>query len=271
MDMEAPNIPKKGVMIGIVILVVLAGIFYFFFIRSDEGSDGGGNGDGKMNRSPFADAGLDMTVEPGEIFYLNGSGSYDIDGDPLTYFWDMDIGKDTNNDGINDNDKDREGVNVTFSYPSSEETVEYIVTLNVSDGKLWDKSTVKITVIIRGEDEGPPEITFSCRYQAPPLGLPGDPQFIITVNSVSRNESFTDFIYALEDPDGNVLYEGTVVELINLSQEDLIRFVDTPEFGDIDENDIFTFRETGTIIEGCTFYLFYLYEIEPAGSIEFTK
>ena len=39
------------------------------------------------NDAPTADAGIDQTgVQPGEIF-LNGTGSFDPDGDPITYEW----------------------------------------------------------------------------------------------------------------------------------------------------------------------------------------
>src|SRR6056297_2764859 len=41
------------------------------------------------NSAPVADAGTDQTVGEGELVQLDGSGSADVDGDPLTYEWDI--------------------------------------------------------------------------------------------------------------------------------------------------------------------------------------
>ena len=129
---------KRSVIAGIIILVIIGAGGYFLFLRGDDDGGNGDDGPDAHNRSPVADAGPDITVHPGELFYLNGTGSIDIDGDPLTYFWDMDIGTDTNNDGSFDNDKNREGVKISYSYPSTGETIKYLVTLNISDGELTD-------------------------------------------------------------------------------------------------------------------------------------
>ncbi len=40
-----------------------------------------------VNSPPVADAGPDQTVHAGDTVALNGSGSYDVDGDALTYSW----------------------------------------------------------------------------------------------------------------------------------------------------------------------------------------
>ncbi|MGQ9602400.1 MAG: PKD domain-containing protein, partial [Candidatus Bipolaricaulia bacterium] len=39
------------------------------------------------NRPPIADAGLDQEVDVGERVQLDGSGSFDPDGDSLSYSW----------------------------------------------------------------------------------------------------------------------------------------------------------------------------------------
>ncbi|WP_018415299.1 PKD domain-containing protein [Teredinibacter turnerae] len=40
-----------------------------------------------VNHAPTANAGLDQALETGVVAQLNGSGSTDLDGDPLTYSW----------------------------------------------------------------------------------------------------------------------------------------------------------------------------------------
>ncbi|MGD2146812.1 MAG: proprotein convertase P-domain-containing protein [Anaerolineae bacterium] len=52
-----------------------------------ENSSRVGAYDVEIIEAPFADAGEDQTVGPGELVTLDGSGSYDSSGDPLTYGW----------------------------------------------------------------------------------------------------------------------------------------------------------------------------------------
>jgi len=42
-----------------------------------------------INTPPVANAGANQTVSPGAVVTLNGSGSSDVDGDPLTFAWTM--------------------------------------------------------------------------------------------------------------------------------------------------------------------------------------
>ena len=39
------------------------------------------------NTQPVADAGPDQTAQVGDIVQLNGNGSFDADGNPLTFAW----------------------------------------------------------------------------------------------------------------------------------------------------------------------------------------
>ncbi len=55
-----------------------------------------------INQAPTANAGADQTVEVGERVELNGLGSTDPDGNPLTYNWEQ-----------------RSGPNVTLDDPNS--------------------------------------------------------------------------------------------------------------------------------------------------------
>jgi hypothetical protein len=277
--MEVPDIPRKGVIIGIVMIILIAAGAYFLFIRNENDGEDGGGGNGGTNRSPVADAGRDISVIPGEIFYLNGSDSSDPDGDQLRFYWDMDIGTDTNGDGIFDNDRNREGSNISFSYPMTiSETTEFIVTLNVTEDRedpLWDHSTVTVRVVVEEEPLPPPEVEMACAFVTPPFGLPGDPHFVLTVTSTTSDQFISNFSYELEDPDGNVIREGEVADLINISQNAEIRFLDTPQLTLLDgSTDSFTLRENQEIVEGCVFYLIYndiLSGKTESGYVELTK
>jgi hypothetical protein len=94
------------------------------------------------NISPVADAGPDRTVErtstAGAEAVLDGSGSSDPDGDPLTYNWTWSGGSAT-------------GVNPTITLPPGTTTV----TLIVSDGEL---SSYPDTCDITVEDTTPPTV-----------------------------------------------------------------------------------------------------------------
>jgi hypothetical protein len=93
------------------------------------------------NDPPVADAGPDQTVErttvAGAEVQLDGSGSYDPDGDPLTYDW-VWIGGSAS------------GVSPTVILPPG----TTIITLTVSDGEYTDSDTVEINVV----DSTPPSV-----------------------------------------------------------------------------------------------------------------
>lgn len=86
------------------------------------------------NSAPVADAGEDQTVEQtnweGAEVRLNGSGSYDPDADQLTYRWYRDGGKSY---GVHPTPRLHPGLTT--------------ITLEVSDGQLYDRDTVDITVV----------------------------------------------------------------------------------------------------------------------------
>jgi len=96
------------------------------------------------NHPPVADAGPDQTVHVASdcmaTVTLDGSGSYDPDGDPLTYTWTWDGGTAT-------------GVNPEIHLPPS----IYTITLVVYDGTEDSEDTVIINV----GDTTPPEISLS--------------------------------------------------------------------------------------------------------------
>ena len=93
------------------------------------------------------------------------------------------------------------------------------------------------------------------------------------------NRQFSRFFWKISDAEGTKCRCGSeeleqLVSRVSMQRSEesrLENLADPSQWGDIDENDFFTLEETGTIVEGCVFYLYYLYEIEPAGSIELTK
>ena len=97
------------------------------------------------NQPPVADAGPDQTIEQsyyqGADVKLNGSGSYDPDGDPLTYSWTW-------------ANRSATGVSPTVSLPLGTTTV----TLVVNDGTV---DSAPDTVVITVQDTTPPEIILS--------------------------------------------------------------------------------------------------------------
>ncbi|MCK5560469.1 MAG: hypothetical protein KAJ51_07730, partial [Thermoplasmata archaeon] len=98
----------------------------------------------EKNKIPVADAGSDILVEVGQVFSLDASGSYDLDGYIIEYYWDFNVEEDSDGDGIKDNDHDREGVNVSWKYTK---TGVNIITLIVIDDQLaTSKDTLKVIV-----------------------------------------------------------------------------------------------------------------------------
>jgi hypothetical protein len=93
-----------------------------------------------LNSKPVADAGTDQTGQTGTPVQLNGSGSHDVDNNPLTYFWSF-TSKPEGSTATLSNDS---LINPTFT-PDLAGT--YVVQLIVNDGQLdSDPDTVTITV-----------------------------------------------------------------------------------------------------------------------------
>jgi fibronectin type 3 domain-containing protein len=86
---------------------------------------------------PVADAGVDQTVSTGSTVTLDGSGSFDADGDTLTYTWGF-LSKPSESGAILD-----WVVSPTFV---ADRAGEYEVLLMVSDGLVTDTDSVVITV-----------------------------------------------------------------------------------------------------------------------------
>lgn len=97
------------------------------------------------NREPVANAGTAQTVSEGAVVQLDGSGSYDPDGDPISYQW-------IQTDGLIVVLSDPTAINPTFLAPAGL-TVDELISfeLQVSDGLLNSTlSSVNITVLAPG-------------------------------------------------------------------------------------------------------------------------
>jgi hypothetical protein len=95
------------------------------------------------NRAPLANAGLDQTVSEGVVVSLNGSGSSDPDGDPLTFQW-------VQASGIPVQLSNPNIANPTFTAPTGLTQNEVLTfQLTVSDGQLSSvPDSVSITVLM---------------------------------------------------------------------------------------------------------------------------
>ena len=101
-----------------------------------------------VNGQPVADAGPDQTVDELTPVQLDGSGSYDPEGETLTYSW-------TTPPEIQLSDST--AMQPTFTAPYVTDSTEFSIELIVFDGEWYsDPSTVIITVLdIIGIDEKP--------------------------------------------------------------------------------------------------------------------
>jgi len=93
-----------------------------------------------INQPPVADAGDDDVVTEGEEYQLDGSGSYDPDGQELTYEWSAPFGIYLSDD---------EAVDPVFTAPEVDADEELVFVLTVSDGsyRVIDEDEVIITVL----------------------------------------------------------------------------------------------------------------------------
>jgi|GEM_PF-1526118 len=92
-----------------------------------------------VNDAPIANAGADKTVDEGTLVTLDGSASYDPDGDPITYQWEQIQGPTVTLNNANT-------ANPSFTAPFVNSDTILKFRLTVSDGSLSSSSEVTITV-----------------------------------------------------------------------------------------------------------------------------
>ncbi len=103
----------------------------------------------RENTPPVAEAGPDQRVRLGNTAYLDGSSSVDDDGDELTYQWTISHladGSKLSVDGITIDD-------VATAHFVPDVTGDFVVELQVDDGRDADTDTVSIEVFDEGGDD----------------------------------------------------------------------------------------------------------------------
>ena len=114
-----------------------------------------------VNRAPVANAGMDQVVLVNESVFFDGSGSYDPDGEGISYYWDF-------GDGSNGT-----GVTPTHNYTING---TYNVTLTVTDSNgATGNDTCNVTAYKNGDANGDGEVMlFDAMYLAKSvLGITG--------------------------------------------------------------------------------------------------
>lgn len=91
------------------------------------------------NHPPVAKAGGSIQVHEGDVVNLDGSGSTDADGTPLTYSWAPRPGSGLTMQGAN-------LAKASFTVPAGSIGTSYIISLTVSDGKSSNTDTVQVLV-----------------------------------------------------------------------------------------------------------------------------
>ena len=91
------------------------------------------------NTAPTANAGPDQEVEVGEVVTLDGSGSFDVNGDPLTYAWTLTSKPESSTATLT-------GATTVSPTFTADLAGEYVASLVVNDGTVNSApDTVKVT------------------------------------------------------------------------------------------------------------------------------
>ncbi len=156
------------------------------------------------NTTPVADAGVDQTVPVQTLVMLDGTGSHDADGDPLTYQWMLQSQPAGSTATL---------LNPTFAQPTFIPDVagSYVMAITVSDGLTTSSAdTVAITAQVTSPPampnliiSSPAEGTVVAFSPITVTGLVSDPAATVTVNGITATVTGGVFV-----ADGVILQEG---------------------------------------------------------------
>lgn len=164
-------------------------------------------GDGDANQPPTADAGNDRAVDPGEEVLLDGTDSFDPDGDPLLFAWVQTYGTPVVL-------LDAESVSAHFFAPDGNETFSFELTVDDGGGNV----AVDTVIVIVG---APPPNRL-------PMADAGDDQEVDGGDVVTLDGSRS------SDPDGDpttftwIQIDGSMVQLSG--NDPAIQFFVAPGF-----------------------------------------
>ncbi|WP_334078749.1 glycosyl hydrolase family 18 protein [Microbulbifer sp. M83] len=155
-----------------------------------------GHGGGTNNRAPVANAGADQVVDAGAVVSLDGTSSYDLDGDPLSYSWSQTGGTTVQLQGA-------AGATASFTAPDVSADTTLAFQLAVSDAEPLSDSDI-VEILVRAPQPN----------RAPDANAGAD-QSVVTPDTVTLDAS------ASSDVDGDSLtyswtqVSGTAVSLQN--------------------------------------------------------
>jgi uncharacterized protein YkwD len=165
--------------------------------------------DWRANNMPIADISGAHTFFSGETVTLDGSGSYDVDGDEIRYFWRQTLGPRIALDNFN-------GDTLTFIAPEVSEPTQFSFFLIVYDGMLANLAGFSLQVSPVSENT-PPSITH--HYPQPnQADVPTNTEVSVTFNEAISVSSIDATSLVLTDSDsiipGNVSYDEVSHSLI---------------------------------------------------------
>ena len=147
----------------------------------------------QINKAPTANAGIDQTVNAGEIVTLDGSHSFDPNNDHLTFKWEAPTGITLSSTSI---------AKPSFTTPEVSQDTQLIFTLIVNDGKT-DSSIDQVVVTVRKSNKSP-------------IANAGNDQTINEKSTVTLDGSLS------FDPEGNpITYKWTAPEEITLNSSSI--------------------------------------------------
>jgi hypothetical protein len=182
---------------------------------------------GPENEPPVAiiHGGDERTVYEGDLVTFDGSDSYDLEGDIISYTWDFNVELDSDGDGNPGNDTDAVDPIVTYTW---DDDFEVRVKLTViDDGGLTNDTYQQVTVL-----NVDPEIDFEGAFIEIELCLRvagkkwHHVELKVVTNYDAENETWDEEIGVLEverwpgDPDENPTSEDSILVRIDISSQD---------------------------------------------------